>query len=218
MINYFVLGYVFLCFVFQNKFGYSETLKEVLTFLVQKQVVLKVGVSHIRFIHFEYRHDWFVSHLALSEDDIEQLKITEMGKYDRKLFSSEGYVYFVQIHLHSKTKIFSSTESQKKLIKIAPWIMINGNINHVALKKWCAVILSYCLKNPKLKFNALTKKFCYLKPVDIFSILEYLEELECIKIAVLKYETNLLSMKILNQSSKLGLIKVLCIYLYVCFR
>lgn len=50
--------------------------------------------------------------------------------------------------------------------------MINGHINGTALKKWCVSILSYCLRHPKVPFGVLTVKFCYLKPVDIFAVLE----------------------------------------------
>lgn len=76
------------------------------------------------------------------------------------------FLFLEKLHKHF------SVENQPKLIKITPWITIDGKINGTALKKWCGIVLSYCLKNPKVHFKALTKKFCYLKPVDIFSILE----------------------------------------------
>lgn len=50
--------------------------------------------------------------------------------------------------------------------------MINGKINENVLKKWAGTILSYCLKNPKVLFNTIKEKFCYLKPVDIYTLLE----------------------------------------------
>lgn len=65
-----------------------------------------------------------------------------------------------------------STIPDGKLIRVTPWIMINGKINEIVLKKWIGTVLSYCLKNPKIPFRAITQRFCYLKPVDIFSLLE----------------------------------------------
>lgn len=72
----------------------------------------------------------------------------------------------------NRENFFYSAPADPKLIKITPWMMVNGKINEIALKKWCVSILSYCLKNPKIQFTEITKKFCFLKPLDIYSILE----------------------------------------------
>lgn len=50
--------------------------------------------------------------------------------------------------------------------------MITGKINVMIFKKWIGILLSHCMKYPKISFNAIAQKFCYLKPVDIFSLLE----------------------------------------------
>ncbi|GJQ73435.1 hypothetical protein Trydic_g13797 [Trypoxylus dichotomus] len=67
-------------------------------------------------------------------------------------------------------------------LKLMPWIRINGTLNLKVLHNWMYVILSYCLSSPFAMLSTMLKRFNILKPVDIFSLLEYLQTLGCIRI------------------------------------
>ncbi|KRT84754.1 hypothetical protein AMK59_2966 [Oryctes borbonicus] len=67
-------------------------------------------------------------------------------------------------------------------LKLMPWVRINGTLNLKVLHNWMYVIVSYCLSSPFTTLPALMKRFNILKPVDIFSLLEYLQTLECLRI------------------------------------
>lgn len=73
----------------KERFGCDVELLEVLLFLLEKQILLKVGIVNVAFIHFRYRHNWFISHLSLSQEDIQRLRHTESGKFDSELLASE---------------------------------------------------------------------------------------------------------------------------------
>lgn len=77
----------------QNKFGYTDTLKETLQLLLDKRIIFKVGISSILFVHFEYRYNWFLKHIILTEEDKLKLKYMQGTNIDDELLTSTGWVY-----------------------------------------------------------------------------------------------------------------------------
>ncbi|KAK9703227.1 hypothetical protein QE152_g29467 [Popillia japonica] len=67
-------------------------------------------------------------------------------------------------------------------LKLMPWVRINGTLNLKVLQNWMYVILAHCLSCPFATLTNLMKRFNIMKPVDIFSLLEYLQTLDCLRI------------------------------------
>lgn len=57
-------------------------------------------------------------------------------------------------------------------LSITPWINLDGNVNDKVLQNWLKVILTHCLTYPCVELQHLFNRFSYLKPVDIYSLLQ----------------------------------------------
>nr|XP_022917075.1 general transcription factor 3C polypeptide 1 [Onthophagus taurus] len=71
---------------------------------------------------------------------------------------------------------------QKNKLKLFPWLKLNGALNTQVLIDWLLAICSFCISNPVVTFPSLCKRFNFLKPVDIYVLLEYLEIFDCLEI------------------------------------
>lgn len=129
-----------------------------------------MGICTLTFVHYKHQQTWLIETFHLSYEEHSSIKYdenqAEVIQNQLEYVSHQTFVFEVIIY----DIIFS----QKKLIrvKVAPWTQINGTINHQTLNTWLSSVLSYCLEFPHIQFFKLCEKFCYLKPVDVYTLLE----------------------------------------------
>lgn len=66
----------------------------------------------------------------------------------------------------------SNTYSEKCRLNVTPWIGMDGNVNHRVLQDWLKIILTHCLSYPQISLRSLFNRFSYLRPVEIYSIVQ----------------------------------------------
>lgn len=59
-----------------------------------------------------------------------------------------------------------------KKVQLKPWTRVDGSINNEKFHDWLCIILSRCIDFPNIPFLVLCEQFHYIKPVDIFLLLE----------------------------------------------
>lgn len=64
---------------------------------------------------------------------------------------------------------------------MAPWIRINGSLNRRVLDKYLGTVLLYCIENTGLTLFSLCTRFYYLTPVHMKELVEYLQDMGCVK-------------------------------------
>ncbi|XP_018568192.1 general transcription factor 3C polypeptide 1 [Anoplophora glabripennis] len=158
----------------KEEFGYLErncSLETILQALVDSRILLRTGVCSLTFVHHLHQSPWLVETFTLSNDE---------QKFLEEKASS---------HANVKEKIDKQLQ-EKTLISISvmPWIKVDGTLNEETFKIWLCNVLSHCLNCPKIMFMKLCEKFCYVKPVDIYFLLEALQELGCVELFI--YEHN----------------------------
>uniref|UniRef100_A0A6P7FFU9 General transcription factor 3C polypeptide 1 n=1 Tax=Diabrotica virgifera virgifera TaxID=50390 RepID=A0A6P7FFU9_DIAVI len=104
---------------------------------------------------------------------------------------SYQYIWVVEQNLSSGSYSLNTEKAdERKALSsmiIMPWVRVDGTLNRVMLKTWTCNVLSYCLDYPKVPFSKICDKFCYIKPVDLYFIVQILEEIGCIEVLI--YET-----------------------------
>lgn len=58
------------------------------------------------------------------------------------------------------------------LLRIMPWASIDGFLYEAVLQNWFYVMLTYSLSYPSTPFNCFVNRFCHLKPIDIYFLLD----------------------------------------------
>ncbi|KAJ8917397.1 hypothetical protein NQ315_002421 [Exocentrus adspersus] len=152
-------------------FGQFCMLEATLQALVDTRIFVRVGICSVTFVHYTHQSPWIIETFTLSTD--EQLVLEEQ--------------------VSSQKDVRENIEKQlqeKKLINtyMMPWIKVDGALNEDVFKTWLCNVASHCFDNPGISFVKLCEKFCYIKPVDIFYLLEILRDLGCIEL--LAYEGN----------------------------
>ncbi|CAG9832138.1 unnamed protein product [Diabrotica balteata] len=105
---------------------------------------------------------------------------------------SYQYIWVVEQNFSSaSSSLNTETADQRKALSsmiIMPWVKVNGTLNRVMLKTWACNVLSYCLDYPKVPFSKVCDKFRYIKPVDLYFIVQILEEIGCIEVFIYEIE------------------------------
>ncbi|XP_030759569.1 general transcription factor 3C polypeptide 1 [Sitophilus oryzae] len=177
----------------KNQFLQDETnfsLEFLVTLLVKKKYLLKTGVTVIRFVHYKYAPVWLIEIFHLAEDqETTNIKIMD----------------YQQLNLLQK-KIDKNAETTPwVLIKVRPWITVDGTIIKDILKLWLSNICTYCSENPRITLSRLFAKFSFVSPVDIFYLLEVLKQIGCLEIRHFLYtELDFFSEYQITEDSKAG--------------
>ncbi|XP_044265440.1 uncharacterized protein LOC123011855 isoform X2 [Tribolium madens] len=129
-------------------------LAQLMDYLNEIGVILRAGVASIIYVHYEYQSEWLTETFMLSPEE-------------KQIYESTHF-------------ISSSLESRK--VQLKPWTKLDGSLNDDLFHEWLCLILSRCIDLPNIPFRVLCEYFHYIKPVDIFSLLEVLQELACVKI------------------------------------
>ncbi|XP_056639937.1 general transcription factor 3C polypeptide 1 [Diorhabda sublineata] len=96
---------------------------------------------------------------------------------------SYQYAWILQDVICTNVDTKEQNKGQKRCsMKVMPWVRVDGVLNKITLKIWISNVLSYCLDYPKVPFSKLCDKYCFIKPVDLFFIVQILEELGCIEL------------------------------------
>ncbi|CAG9861769.1 unnamed protein product [Phyllotreta striolata] len=69
-------------------------------------------------------------------------------------------------------------------MKLRPWVRVDGVLDKAILKSWLSNIMSYVLNYPNVSFGTICGKYFFIKPVDLFYIVQVLEELGCVELFV----------------------------------
>ncbi|KAF2894920.1 hypothetical protein ILUMI_11254 [Ignelater luminosus] len=139
-------------------------------------ILIRAGVNHIVYVHHKFRKHWLVESCSLGDQD--KLKLKESKNEES---SNEDFALLSQSleTLGSYTKI---------KLKIMPWARIDGTLNLKVFEKWMSTILGHCLSNQMIPIKKLINKFCYLKPVDVYYLVECLQEMGCVQMLTYKLE------------------------------
>ncbi|KAF7286167.1 hypothetical protein GWI33_007129 [Rhynchophorus ferrugineus] len=150
----------------KNEFQKSDNINSLISIintLLHYNIIIKVGICCIRFIHYTYASEWLLESFNLND--------THTVVQD-----DDGFDELRQ-QIDSNMKVTSWIK-----IKLQPWIKVDGTVNKDLVRLWLSTILSYCTENPKLSLRRLCNKFSFMAPVDIYHLLEVLEELGCLEI------------------------------------
>uniref|UniRef100_A0AAR5PS10 B-block binding subunit of TFIIIC domain-containing protein n=1 Tax=Dendroctonus ponderosae TaxID=77166 RepID=A0AAR5PS10_DENPD len=143
----------------------DEPIALILIALTEHHYVMRTGICEVTFVHFKHQEAWLTKTCSEFQEDA---KTSDCSP--------------IQVSAPNWFKI-----------KAAPWTAIDGTLDAAMLKLWLSQIFSYCIENSKIPLRQLCWKFCYLKPVDVFYLLELLEEVGALEIRRLVYATDLFS-------------------------
>lgn len=101
------------------------------------------------------------------------LNRTSVDEYNEaKSTIEERLRYFSIKKVHNAIDEIDFSGAQSLYVKIHPWNRVDGSLNETLLFKWLCIILSHCLDVPKIPLTNLFNKFSFIKPVDVFYLLE----------------------------------------------
>ncbi|XP_048521695.1 general transcription factor 3C polypeptide 1 [Dendroctonus ponderosae] len=143
----------------------DEPIALILIALTEHHYVVRTGICEVTFVHFKHQEAWLTKTCSDLQEDA---KTSDCSP--------------IQVSAPNWFKI-----------KAAPWTAIDGTLDAAMLKLWLSQVFSYCIENSKIPLRQLCCKFCYLKPVDVFYLLELLEEIGALEIRRLVYATDLFS-------------------------
>ncbi|CAH0548899.1 unnamed protein product [Brassicogethes aeneus] len=153
---------------FQNTHFLS--LDAMIKFLLDHYIVLQCGICSRKFVHHSFKNHWVMDTFKLTDEDE---ALIEKNKDCLK---------------DAKEEIESQLRPVDKLkVQIMPWIKVDGSFNIPVFRKWLCCVLSYTMENPNTFLSCLFEKYCYVKPVDLFYLLEILQDLDCLELWT--YET-----------------------------
>ncbi|KAK5648994.1 hypothetical protein RI129_003886 [Pyrocoelia pectoralis] len=150
-----------------------------LTILIDMNVILRTGIIYNVFVYYKHRKSWLVESCTLEDKDRQKLKVSKDEE------SQEVDLPTLARSLDSYTEI---------KLHIRPWARIDGTLNLRIFEKWLCTMLGYCLAEASMLLSSIIAHCCYLKPVDIYYLLECLQEIGCVKLMTYKpYNCSLLS-------------------------
>uniref|UniRef100_A0A1Y1N2E0 Uncharacterized protein n=3 Tax=Photinus pyralis TaxID=7054 RepID=A0A1Y1N2E0_PHOPY len=142
-----------------------------LNILVEMNVILRAGIIYTVFVHYKHRKSWLVESCTLEDNDRQKLKVSKDEE------SQEVDLPTLARSLDSYTEI---------KLHIRPWARIDGTLNLRIFEKWLTTVLGYCLAEASMLFTCISTHLCYLKPVDIYYLLECLQGIGCIRLMTFK--------------------------------
>lgn len=152
--------------------GVTLSLKNVLDFLKAQSIVLQVGVSVIRYVHYEFKKPWLVH--------TDKLLRTDREKIDTKNITPSRWKG------KAIPKDNEGKEQKKIKVLMAPWIRIDGSINRRVLDRWMSCFISTFIEEPGIKLSDLLLRITYLKPVEVSFLVEQLVKINCIRLVKVK--------------------------------
>ncbi|KAL1502835.1 hypothetical protein ABEB36_007921 [Hypothenemus hampei] len=135
----------------------------IIKILMENGLILRVGVCCLIFVHHEHKDPWLT--------------------HTFKLHTKQTHV--IPQESSSSNKKFETADieiTKWYQIKAVPWTNIDGTLDRQLLKLWLSQVLSFCIENPKCPLLSVFDKFCYVKPTDVFYLLEILAEIGCVEI------------------------------------
>ncbi|ERL87841.1 hypothetical protein D910_05229 [Dendroctonus ponderosae] len=185
------------------KVGVPTSKEEFEDVLLAQGIVENVGVAWDLLRHIEDANVLGATGFALKEafpDEPIALILIALTEHHYVVRTGICEVTFVHFKHQEAwlTKTCSDLQEDAKTsdcspIQAAPWTAIDGTLDAAMLKLWLSQVFSYCIENSKIPLRQLCCKFCYLKPVDVFYLLELLEEIGALEIRRLVYATDLFS-------------------------
>ncbi|XP_066261797.1 general transcription factor 3C polypeptide 1 [Euwallacea similis] len=141
------------------KRNFSDDVCSILRILTRHKVILGTGICSPVFVHHNYQSSWLMN----------TFKVTS------------------RVDLALDTPIVLDTSqnidiSQWYKARPFPWIHLDGNLDKDKFKLWLSQVFSYCIENPKVPFLTVCDKFCYMRPMDVFYLLEVLEEIGAVEV------------------------------------
>lgn len=94
------------------------------------------------------------------------------------------FVHYVHANSWSIVQSKPNGRNFDQRVAICPWIKIDGNYNVSVLCNWLGIVITHCMSYPYQNFRKICSKFCYIKPVDIYQLIEILKHFNCLEIKV----------------------------------
>nr|XP_008195802.1 PREDICTED: uncharacterized protein LOC100142360 isoform X1 [Tribolium castaneum] len=153
-------------------------LAHLMHYLGEIGVILRAGVASFIYVHYEYQSEWLTETFMLSREE-------------KQIYESTEKEEMTQLRAFMGEKL-DSLEPRK--VQLKPWTKLDGCLNDNLFYEWLCLVFSRCIDFPNIPFTVLCEYFHYIKPVDIYSLLEVLQELDCVKIYLFdRIENNLCS-------------------------
>lgn len=74
-------------------------------------------------------------------------------------------------------------------MQISPWIRVNGSLNRRVLDRWMGLVLAYCISHAGVTILRISTRFNLMQPIHVRTLLEYLQELECIRLKTMRRQS-----------------------------
>ncbi|KAF5280382.1 hypothetical protein FQR65_LT03191 [Abscondita terminalis] len=152
----------------------STKLSNFLKTLMDMNVIFRTGIIYILFVHCRHRKHWLVESCALEYQDKMKLEQSNVTK------SSD-------LELPALAKSFDSYTEMK--LNVKPWARIDGTLNLKLFEKWLCTILGHCLADACISLKAVINTCNFLKPVDVYYLVECLQDIGCLKMVVYPSQT-----------------------------
>ncbi|CRL02354.1 CLUMA_CG015427, isoform A [Clunio marinus] len=164
----------------------KHRLQQQIKLLMDKKIVLRVGVETIRFVHKEFASYWLI-------DTFTYIREKQQSADESKEPSPKKIKIDEQCEPSTSQETTEShqTEEKSTIIKIPfflhsfPWIRVNGTLNRRVFDKWLGTILNYLSTSPCTILSDLCNKFNILTPFEIRNLCEILETIGCVRMTTI---------------------------------
>ena len=164
--------------------------------LIELKFIFRVGVIETRFIHKDFAAFWLLDSFYTTREDgssdgvdsqKRKLQDTKDVRTAKKLKKNDCEPSTSKAAIEESAK--EETKEPKKApliahplrVRPAPWIRVNGTLNHRVIDKWLGTILNHLTMNPCVLLSDLIRKFNILTPFDLRTLCENLQLLGCIE-------------------------------------
>ncbi|KAF5305074.1 hypothetical protein FQA39_LY09336 [Lamprigera yunnana] len=151
----------------------TTNLSRFLIILTEMNVIIRTGILYPVFVHYKYRKPWIVESCTLEHQD--KMKLEEKKTEDKS-----------NVDLPTLARSLDSYTEIKLHIK--PWARIDGSLNLKLFEKWLCVILGFCLSNISVPLKTVINSCLFLRPFDVYYLVECLQEIGCLQMIIYKSE------------------------------
>ncbi|KAK4883978.1 hypothetical protein RN001_000249 [Aquatica leii] len=144
----------------------KQKLSRFLNILIEMNVIMRTGIIYTVFVHSRHRKQWLVESCALEYQDKMKLQTSNTEEAST-------------VDIPTLAKSLDSYTEMK--LHIRPWARIDGSLNLKLFEKWLCTVLGHCLADMCVSLTAIITSCTFLKPVDVYYLVECLQDLGCVR-------------------------------------
>ncbi|XP_055584822.1 general transcription factor 3C polypeptide 1 [Uranotaenia lowii] len=193
-----------------EQFTNRQELLEDLATLEGFKYILRTGIRHVTFVHWQFVQPWLVNTTCVIEEinldgepsskDIKPAMMARKRKYDATQKQEDDCHVLGEPMKKSRRQLIENSLEQaemrdrfkpKKDLSLAmmPWLRVDGILNKRLLYRWLTTVLLYCMSHPGIMLTVIHGRFNLMSPVQLNYLLELLQEYGCVRLLSVKVKT-----------------------------